>query len=178
MAEPQMPHPAMQIVAIFSRHTSALDWAGTRIAEQWGAVALASERFDHSETAYYAAEMGSGLKKQFLLVDGGYDPSRLARSKLQSNAWESELARSGSFVEQRPLNIDPGYITLTKLVLASAKDRAHRIYLSDGIYAEQCLHYLDHRWQSRPWTYPDYQRDDFHQFFLAARQVLKSRRPQ
>lgn len=174
MAQPKPPPATLQLVAIFSRHASALDWARDRISQQWGAIALTSPRFDHSETTYYAADMGSGLMKQFLVVDGLYDPARLPHSKLQSNAWEEQLSRSGEYAEARPLNIDPGYVTLTKLVLASCKDRAHRIYLSDGIYAEECLYYLGAAWQSRPWTYPDYQRPDFQAFFEEAREALKA----
>ena len=37
---------------------------------------------------------------------------------------------------QRRVNLDAGYLCLAKLVLASTKDHAHRIYLRDGIYAE------------------------------------------
>ena len=173
MAQPQPPHRCVQLVAIFSRHASALEWASGQVSGQWGPIALASPRFDHSETHYYQASMGAGLHKQFLVVDGWYDPAELPRCKLQSNAWEASLAAAGHYPEPRPLNIDPGYLTLTKLVLASCKDRAHRIYLSQGIYAEECLYYLDRRWQSRPWTYPDYQREDFQAFFEAAREHLK-----
>lgn len=175
MAQPKAAPKTIQLVAIFSRHESVLDWAMEKIATQWGKIALASPRFDHSETDYYVAEMGTGLIKQFLLVDGWYDPALLPKSKLQSNAWEAELTQSSDYAESRPLNIDPGYITLAKLVLASCKDRAHRIYLSDGIYAEECLYYLDHRWQERPWTYPDYRRADFQAFFVQARELLKTR---
>ncbi|MCA9126503.1 MAG: DUF4416 family protein [Planctomycetales bacterium] len=173
MAEPKPPAPSIMLVAIFSRHRTALDWALERIAQTWGRLALCSDRFDHGETNYYQPTMGSGLTKQFVIVDGLYDPAQLSDSKLESNRWEAELAAANRFSELRPLNIDPGYITLTKLVLASAKDRAHRIYLKQGIYAEQCLYYLDHRWQARPWTYPDYQRDDFQTFFSQAREHLK-----
>lgn len=164
----------MQLVAVFSRHEQAIDWGRDRISNRWGEIALASNRFDHSETAYYAAEMGPHLLKQFFVVGGFYDPSGLARSKLESNAWEAEMAASDCYPEPRPVNVDPGYLTLNKLVLASAKDRAHRIYLSEGIYGEECLYYLDHRWQSRPWTYPDYQREDFQAFFVQARELLKA----
>lgn len=174
MAQPKPAPPAAQLVAIFSRHASALDWAAARIEQQWGKIALLSPRFDHSETSYYAAEMGSDLLKQFVVVDGMYDPADLPQSKLASNAWELELSASGQYAEPRPLNIDPGYITLTKLVLASCKDRAHRIYLRDGIYAEECLYYLGAGWQSRPWTYPDYRRADFQAFFEEARDWLKT----
>ncbi len=174
MAKPKPPQAAVQIVAIFSRYESVLDWAMQKISDQWGEFGLVSPRFDHNETNYYEAEMGTGLRKQFLVLASRYDPAWLPQSKLQSNAWEEELAASQSTVETRPLNIDPGYLTLTKLVLASAKDRAHRIYLRDGIYAEECLYYLDQRWNSRPWTYPDYQREDFQRFFTAARVFLKN----
>ena len=117
--------------------------------------------------------MGPDLKKQFFVVGGFYDPSQLPKTKLESNAWEQALTATGDYRELRPINVDPGYLTLTKLVLASAKDRAHRIYMSDGIYEEECLYYLNHGWQSRPWTYPDYQRYDFQLFFTETRELLK-----
>ncbi len=139
----------------------------------WEKVQLRSPRFDHSETRYYETEMGAELKKQFLVFDGLFDPQQLPQRKLESNQLEEELARSGTFAEHRPVNIDPGYLTLTKLVLASAKDRAHRLYMADGIYAEECLYYLDGSWQARPWTYPDYRRADFQAFFVEARELLK-----
>ncbi len=173
MAIPNPPPPTLQLIAVFSRHEAALDWAEAKLIDSWGGVRLKSVRFDHSETRYYEAEMGVGLKKQFLVLEGCFDPQRLPACKLQSNAWEAELAELRMYTELRPVNIDPGYLTLTKLVLASAKDRAHRLYMADGIYAEECLYYLDHRWQSRAWTYPDYQRTDFQEFFSEARELLK-----
>ena len=173
LAEPQLPPKTLLFVAIFSRHDAALDWAEGQLSASWGRVQLCSPRFDHSETRYYEAEMGSGLKKQFLVFDGSFDPQHLPKRKLESNRIEEQLARSGTFAELRPVNIDPGYLTLTKLVLASAKDRAHRLYMADGIYAEECLYYLDGSWQARPWTYADYRRADFQVFFVEARKILK-----
>lgn len=175
MAQPKSPPKCLQLVAVFSRHRTCLEWAATRIEDRWGALALTSDCFDHSETRYYERQMGSQLQKQFFVLQDFYDPAELAASKLESNAWEHEVAQTANFPEQRPVNIDPGYITLTKIVLASAKDRAHRIYLHSGIYAEECLYYLDHAWQSRPWTYPDYQRPDFQDFFHQARDLLRQR---
>jgi hypothetical protein len=76
--------------------------------------------------------------------------------------------------ESRPLNLDPGYLTEAKLVLASTKDRDHRVYLDRGIYAEVTLHYQRGRgWQPRPWTYPDYRSEPYLQFFTRCRQYLR-----
>lgn len=169
------PHPpTILIAAIFSRHAEALDWALERIRNAWGEVPLLSPRFEHNETAYYNRMMGDGLHKQLVGVAGTFDPALLAEMKLVSNAWEAEYAQLHSFPEERPLNIDPGYVTPMKVVLASTKDRAHRIYLRDGIYAEECLYYHQRSWTGRPWTYPDYLRGDYHAFLTQVRNRLQA----
>ncbi|MGN6136107.1 MAG: DUF4416 family protein [Aureliella sp.] len=175
MGQPRFHPPTVLIAAIFSRHDSALDWALERIADRWGTLLAVSPRFEHNETAYYTQAMGEGLRKQLLAVEGDFDPAELADIKLASNRWEAEIAASGQYGEPRPLNIDPGYLTPMKVVLASTKDRAHRIYLRHGIYAEECLFYHQRNWQGRPWTYPDYLRSDYHAFFHRVRQHLDKR---
>lgn len=172
MASIKSTPPALFLVAVFSSDVRAINWAKAQIESCWGTVALVSSVFQHAETGYYQAEMGSPIVKQFLVVDGLYDPAGLADRKVESNHWEQQLALAGEFPIARPVNIDPGYLMLSKLILASTKDRAHRIYLRDGIYAEECLYYVG-GWQSRPWTYPDYQRADYQQFFTQVRELLK-----
>lgn len=175
MGKPRPHPPTFLIAAIFSRHDQALDWACERIINRWGKLLCASDRFAHTETAYYSRLMGEGLRKQLLAVDGDFDPAQLAALKLASNDWEAEYAQLHDFPEERPLNIDPGYLTPLKVVLASTKDRAHRIYLRDGIFAEECLVYHQRAWQGRPWTYPDYLRADYHAFFERVRDLLQRR---
>jgi hypothetical protein len=172
MGDVSEPAPVMPIVAVVSRHDVALDWARDQLSAQHGAIALSSDAFDFTETDYYAATMGGDLKKQFLAFQRLIDPGALAEIKRQTNEWEAEYAALGKHDEPRPINLDPGYITPAKLVLASTKDHAHRIYLSDGIYAEVTLSYRQRRWQPFEWTYPDYRRDDFQQFFTACRDML------
>jgi hypothetical protein len=170
-----IPHPPVLLtVAAFSRYFEALDWARERISAEWGPIALESSRYAFTETDYYEPTMGPGLKKTFFACQERIDPARLPELKLTANAWEAEYAQLGRHAEPRPLNLDPGYLTLAKLVLASTKDHAHRIYLADGIYAEVTLYYQDHRWQHRPWTFPDYRREDYQQFFTRCRQWLKA----
>lgn len=175
MGTPRSHPPTTLIAAIFSRYPAALDWVVDRMAQHWSPVELVSDRFQFTETAYYQRLMGEPLQKQLVALAGDFDPARLADTKLTSNAWEDEYAQSQAFPEARPLNIDPGYITPMKVVLASTKDRAHRIYLRDGIYAEECLYYHQHSWQARPWTYPDYLRADYHEFFERVRRQLHQR---
>ncbi len=174
MAHISQPMPVLLIVAASSRYAAALEWALNRCVSQFGQIALKSEPFDFTETDYYAATMGIALKKQFFALERLIDPAALADTKRQSNIWETEYAALGDHLEPRPLNLDPGYITPAKLVLASTKDHAHRIYLRDGIFAEVTLSFRSRRWQPHEWTYPDYRRDDYQAFFTQCRERLLS----
>jgi hypothetical protein len=171
------PHPVLLLVAVSSRYEAALDWARERIASEFGMLGAVSEAFAFTETNYYTATMGSDLLKQFVVLAQSIDPGRLPAIKRLTNDWEVEYANQADHPEPRPLNLDSGYLTLAKLVLASTKDHAHRIYLSDGIYAEVTLSYRGKAWQSFDWTYPDYRRADFQQFFTKSRSLLKSNSP-
>lgn len=164
--------PCVQLIAAFSRHETGLEWLWAKVAAQLSPIALLSPVFPFTESLYYRSTMGDTLKKQFAILAGWYDPADLAKHKLMMHEWESDLAKSFASDVERPLNIDPGYMSMTKLVLASTKNREHRIYLRDGIYAEVTLAFRDQHWQPLPWTYPDYQRDDFRVFFHEGRKHL------
>src|SRR5206468_4219518 len=120
----------------------------------------------------YQATMGAELGKVFFVFTELIDPAELTAMKLQTGAWEHCYATSASHAEERPLNLDPGYLTCAKLVLASTKDHAHRIYLDRGIYAEVTLYYKNRAWQAREWTFADYRRPEYHAFFQQARNLL------
>jgi hypothetical protein len=175
MAQPRPHPPAVLLLAAFSRYENALSWARERASEAWGPIAQESPAFDFTQTNYYRNTMGPDLRKVFFAIERPFDPADLADIKLQTNAWEEAYRASAGAPEPRPLNLDPGYLTLGKLVLASAKGRSHRLYLRDGIYAEVTLYYSAHRWQSCEWTYADYRREDFQTFFSQCRQWLHER---
>lgn len=163
-------------MAAFSRHDGALDWARHRAESHWGPIALESERFAFTETDYYQRTMGSGLRKTFFAFETLVDPGELAALKLTTNRWEIEYASSAAHEQPRPLNLDPGYLSQAKLVLATTKDRDHRIYIGRGIFAEVTITYRRGAgWCGREWTYPDYLRPDFHEFFDRCRSYLRQR---
>jgi hypothetical protein len=175
MGQPSPHTPVLLLLAAFSRHEAARDWARRRAVETWGPVALESPEFPFVETDYYQASMGPDLRKFFLTFACPFDPASLPEVKLLTNAWEEEYARSAGHDEPRPLNLDPGYLTLGKLVLASTKDFAHRIYMARGIYAEVTLFYRHHRWQHHEYTFADYRREDYQRYFTECRDLLHRR---
>ena len=168
------PQPVLRLVPMVSRYDDALAWARDRVQQQWGELALVSPAFVFNDTDYYDDEMGTELKKQFVVTTPLMDPATLPEVKCTTNLWETEYAQESGHPERRPLNLDPGYIAEAKLVLASTKNHSHRIYLSRGIYGEITLGYgRATGWKTLPWTYPDYQRDDFQQFFTECRMLLR-----
>ena len=168
------PHyPVLLVAAITSRYGEAIEWAIAQASQAWGPVSLQSDLFDFQETGFYEKTMGGDLRKQ-LVAFQWFDPANLPGCKIASNQWEEQYARDHAHPEARPLNIDPGYITEAKLVLATTKDRDHRVYLRDGIYAEVTLHYQQNRWTESRWTYPDYRRTDFQSFFTECRNHLRN----
>lgn len=167
--------PVVLIAAVTSRYESALQWSVDKMTNQWGKLCLQSPIFDFTETGFYTETMGTELKKQFFAFDRLISPGDIAPTKIVSNNLEARYADESNHPETRPLNIDPGYISEAKLVLATTKDRDHRIYLRDGIFAEVTLHYRGKQWTSSRWTYPDYQRNDFQTFFTQCRELLRTR---
>ena len=126
MGETSRPLPVLLIVAIFSRYDEALAWAKTHCADHWGRVALESAPFAFEWTPYYEKSMGENLRKLFLAFEQPIDPGQLSELKHQTNSWEQEYAEHADHDVVRPLNLDPGYVTQRKLILASTKNHAHR----------------------------------------------------
>ena len=123
------PHPpVLLILAAFSRYDAALDWALQRATEAWGPLALASDAFAFEQTGYYTQTMGPGLKKKLVAFERLVDPAALVDCKHQAQGWEDAYRAASAWPEPRPLNLDPGYVTEAKLVLATTKDRDHRLY--------------------------------------------------
>ena len=156
-----------------SRYDDALSWSIQKLTQTHGPVALQSPVYDFVETEYYQKMMGDDLKKQFVALEQLVSPEAIVSSKINSNQLEIQFADQHEYPEPRPLNLDPGYISEAKLVLATTKDRDHRLYIADGIFAEVTLHYRSKSWCSSRWTYPDYQRSDFQDFFTQCRLHLR-----
>jgi hypothetical protein len=95
------------------------------------------------------------------------DPGRLAEIKLLTNGLEQEWSEGG----RRRINLDPGYVSRSKLVLATTKNHGHRIYLGRGIYAEVTLTYRDKDYRPWPWTYPDYRTESYREILRAIRGI-------
>jgi hypothetical protein len=131
--------------------------AKSRLKIRFGRIDFQTDTFDFNYTNYYEKEMGFGLKRKFISFSKLIPVQDLYRIKLYTNRLEAKLLNAG----ERQVNIDPGYVDLAKLVLASTKDYAHRIYLRKGIFAEITLSYKGNSFTFNDWTYPDYRSQEY-----------------
>jgi hypothetical protein len=168
MGMPSQPLGVKYFVAVM--YTSSLDIEPVlkRLDERFGVRECIHGPKPFSWSEYYASEMGDFLQKMYICYETTADRSELPSIKLFTNAIEDELAVNA----KRLVNIDPGYISRDKVVLATTKDFYHRLYLSDGIYAEVTLHYKRGQYRYFSWTYPDYRQPEIYQLFERARATL------
>ena len=176
MAEIRTAEKVKLIVGMLSSFPGALAAAEGELVHYYGPVDLRSPVTAHEFTEYYRDEMGHPLVRYFVSFEQLIDAARLAEIKAQTNELERRLAEAGEWAACRPVNLDPGYIAPAKLVLASCKDYAHRIYLGGGIYAETTLGYSEGRWKCYEWTYPDYRTEQYQAFLTQVRERLLAQR--
>ncbi len=137
------------------------------LEEKFSAIELTSPAYEFSSfTGYYENEMGEDLKKLFVVFSELIDPVDLAKIKITTNLIESDFFAG----EKRLVNIDPGYITQAKLVLATTKNYSHRVYLGQGIFGDVHMHYKKGQYRPNSWTYPDYQAEMNVKFFGEVRE--------
>ena len=163
--------PVTPLVALLAQRDAFFDAARAPLETLLGPIKFESELYDFARTEYYDTEMGLGPKRKFFAFDRKADPAELADWKLATNALEKTLAPllAPSGQPARPINIDPGYVTSAKLLLASTKDFAHRIYLRDNIYAEITLNFRAGKWLHHYFTFPDFKSGAYDAFLKKVR---------
>jgi hypothetical protein len=134
-----------------------------------GKIDKESEILSFDFTNYYADEMGNGLLRKFVSFQDLKDPRKLAETKLATNAVEDKFTVSSNGKMHRTINLDPGYITASNLILATTKEFSHRICIGEGIYAEVTLNFKKNGCVFFPWTYPDFKSGKYTSFFLEIR---------
>ncbi|MCK4657964.1 MAG: DUF4416 family protein [Phycisphaerae bacterium] len=168
------PPRAKLLCGLLASDLDLMKEAIRRLRAHFGPIDLESETWPFDQTDYYEFEMGTGIGRRFVFFEELVSVERLAEIKRLTNDLETSICDDVLQPhDRRPVNIDPGYMTLSKFVLATTKDYSHRIYVGRGIHAEVTLHYADGVWQPYPWTYPDYAAHTYHEFFESAREKLK-----
>jgi len=180
MWELKKPRPVKLIIGILAADQDCLRAAVEVITGEFGKVDLVSDAWPFTQTDYYNKETGENILRQFVSIEKLIDPGKLAKIKHKTNKLEQKLAVKLGLDLPRPVNLDPGVIEASKLVLATTKNYSHRIYIGEKMYAEVTLIFDKGSWRGLPYTYPDYKQRCYFDFFDRVRrrllEQLKSKR--
>jgi hypothetical protein len=149
--------------------TEVLSEVRQRLHREFGKPDYESEVILFDSTDYYEPQMGHNLTRRFYGFEQLVRQESLAALKLATNKIEDEFR--GRLGVARPVNIDPGLLLPSKVILASCKDFSHRVYLSDGVYAEITLQYVHGKFETLPWTFPDYRTETYHRILKDVRDI-------
>jgi hypothetical protein len=145
------------------------DAAQRELVARFGPLDYESALMPWEFTDYYFRELGENLWRKFTAFQRLIDPLRLAEVKLFTNSLEGRFSEGG----KRKINLDPGYLDSAKLVLTTTKNRDHRIYIGQGIFAEVTLHFRGKSFQAWEWTYPDYATPEYISIFNKIRALYR-----
>ncbi len=172
MSHPNEPEQVKLISSLFSPEKELIDTVIKQLEDIWGPVDSLSPELFFDRTKYYAKEMGWPLHRRFISFEKLILPDQLVQIKLKTNEIEHQYITDGN----RKINIDTGYITPERLILATGKNFTHRVYLTKGIFADLTLMFQNKSYTPLEWTYPDYATPETIEFFNDIRkQYMESR---
>ncbi|OQX63299.1 MAG: GTP-binding protein [Desulfococcus sp. 4484_241] len=166
MSTPAIPEQAKLVIGVFLKDRDLIGPIAESLAKEFGPPDMVSRWLPFDYTDYYEPEFGSPLYRRIFSFASLVEQDSLADVKLVTNEIEKRFT-SG---KKRLANIDPGFLTRERFVLATGKNFAHRIYLGRGIYADLTLIYRKKEFHALEWTYPDYAQGDLNRFLLLARE--------
>ncbi|MEK6715498.1 MAG: DUF4416 family protein [Candidatus Omnitrophota bacterium] len=166
------PQRVKLFIGLIFPETTLIPDIKKKLRSKFGNIDFESKILDFNYTGYYEKEFGVNLKRSFLSFSKLILPDKIAAIKNTTNKLEMGLTKG----QKRLINLDPGYLNDAKVVLATTKDYAHRIYLKDGIYAENTLVFTQGSFKPYPWTYPDYQTEQYAEIFNQIRNIYMKQR--
>jgi len=156
------PNPAKLFMSLIASDDTILDHGMEDLRIVFGEPDFISERILFNFTDYYTQEMGRDLFRRFITFESLISIPLLPDIKQKTNRLEEKYATA---VGNRRINIDPGYVCLEHVILATTKGYTHRPYLREGIYADLTLVYRNKSFQPLEWTYPDYRQENIIRLF-------------
>ncbi|MFW5730882.1 MAG: DUF4416 family protein [Desulfonatronovibrionaceae bacterium] len=153
MSIPKTPDPGKVFLSILcSRFEDIWPELEQLLTAELGSMDYQTQPFSFNETAYYDQELGTPILRRIAAFETLKPLDSLVDLKLFTNRLENSFAAGGC----RLFNLDPGLLTLERLVLASGKNFTHRVYMGKGIWADLTLIFTRGDWQDLAWTFPDY----------------------
>ena len=170
MGIPQAFEQEKLIIGVIYHDTDVLAAATKILVERFGEIEDKSHEYSFSKdfSSYYDGELGGEGTRVIYSFKNTVDPELQAEIKEFTNEIENKFSRR--------INLDPGFISSGRLLLATTKPIGFRIPLKRGIYTELTLYWARGAWHKLPWTYRDYQDEKVQKFITKVRKSYLAKR--
>lgn len=143
-----------------------------QLSERFSSIDVETEPIPFDMTTYYFEEMGKPLLRRFVSFENRISPDELPDIKISTNHLEQAWGIEG----HRRVNLDPGFISEANVIIATTKNHYHRVPLRNGIYAHMEYIIKKKKAVPLPWTYPDFYKPEYIEFFNQLRILLNKSR--
>jgi hypothetical protein len=164
------PAPVLRICSLLTADADLLPVVEDELTRAFGEIILRSAPVPFDTSDYYREEMGDGLVRRWYCFRDLCGAEHLPEARLDTGRIEEMFAAGG----KRRVNLDPGYLDLGKLVLASLKEAPDKMYMGQGVWAHTCLRYRFGAFKAPDHSFPDFKDGRFNDFMLEARKLYRS----
>ena len=153
------------LIGMLFSHEAKAQGAMRELFKEFGEPSIEHE-YPFDFTNYYEQEMGSGLKRRWLLFDKDIEKQDLVELKNFTQQVEKKFMLN----KKRTVNLDPGALSEKSLILAAGKFKTFKIKLSEDVYAHTVLKL--NPIQTFFHTFPEFRKKEVQDFFVTKSKVL------
>ena len=159
---------SLLLFALMWKNEENLKIVENHLQKFYGKFIKETNPFKLPYSKYYIKEMGSPLYKKFVATDYITEQTNLANIKKHCMFIEDKYRNQG----KRTVNIDPIFLDMEKVLVATKKYRGNRIQIDKDLYLEIELWFHNGSFQPFLWTYLDYKENI--PFFNEIRKTFKN----
>lgn len=167
-----LPSKAVLFTAIMINDKELIQVIEKKLSDAFSNIVQKSDIYEFNHSDYYNPEMGNKIFKYFISFEKLINKEELPEIKKTTMKIEDELSIIKNESVCRNVNIDPGYLTHSKVIVSTSKNYSHRVHLKDGVFAELTYIISKEGWKPLEWTYPDYRTKFVIDYFTMLRAEL------
>ncbi len=172
MGKPRIPRKVKFFIICLSADDCLFDVIRIHLENEFGTIETAGPIHSWNYSPAYTEELGKNIHRRFFVFKELSDRELLVDWKISTNRLEQKFSHSPTTSIQRRVNLDPGYVSGSQVILASTKQYKNRVYLREGIYADLTLYFDGKTFLPlKGLTFPDYQTRATIRFFNQLRET-------
>lgn len=164
MSDMTIPPKAKLFISVIYSSDDILTETEKRLVKKFGSVDFRTRSLPYVSGELFR-EKGAAQLRIFISFAKLIRREKIVSAKKYTESLEKRFMENGV----QGAKIDPGYLTLSNVFIATGRDYFHRTYIGKGVYLENEYRYVAKRYQPWEWTPPDLHKPENIFFFHEVR---------